>query len=346
MNNNFPSKPDFYIGGIVPLDLLIDRHHELKDAKRTLLERKENVLIVGKRRIGKTSFARKLKNEIEKEKFLSIEINLVTYDSQPISFLREILLLLCYQMGEKIFKKSTSELLSSLGNPPRSLKGDFGNFYKLYKLVRFFTLTQTRTSTVDASIQSPLIGSVGAGKRKEETTELNGIQSIEFINIVEELMKICKKANYQSVVVFADEANRLTSDTNKEILSQYFDIFSSKQIQFVFIGDTSLIDYKLVEDIFGITIRMHGFESIDDIQELLRLYYRRIDVDYATVFTSRAIRKIWEASKGHPYIVQLLCSNSVDEAHEKKRSLVEDSDVAFAWVKLINKDHRLLDLVE
>lgn len=345
MKNEFPLKPSFYIGTLVPPQFLIARTREIKDSIKTLLERQENVLVVGKRRIGKSSFINKLRYELEeREKILTIEVNLMTYDSDPSRFLREILLLLCYKVGEKIFNKSTIDLLASIGEKPSSIKGDFGNFYKIYKLVRFLSTTKTQSSSIGASLQAPVIGSVSAGKHKETSSNIDTLQPFEFIQLTEELMKICRKAGYKSAIVFADESNRLALDTSKELLASYFDIFSSRNVLFVFTADVNIIDYKLIEDIFGETIRLNPFDSTDDVIELLDRYYGLLDKKGTDGFSKDSVSYIWKITNGHPYLIQLLCSNSIDIAQHTRHNRVEKKDVTQAWYELIEKDQRLVEL--
>jgi hypothetical protein len=269
----------------------------------------------------------------------------MTYDTDPSRFLREILLLLCYRVGEKIFNKSTVDLLASIGEKPPSIKGDFGNFYKIYKVVRFLSTSKTQHSSIEAKLQAPVVGGVSAGRYEETSSNIETLQPFEFIQLTEELMKICQKAGYKSAIVFADEANRLALETSKEILASYFDVFSLRNVLFVFTADVNIIDYKLIEDIFGETIKLRPFDSTGDVVELLDRYYGLLDKKGVDVFSKDSISYIWKITNGHPYLVQLLCSNSIDTAKSARHKRVEKRDATQAWYELIEKDRRLIELL-
>lgn len=342
--NNYSKKPLFHLGSIVPPADIIDRKAPVSDTIEALLAKRENVLIVGKRRIGKTSLLAKLVDELDNSSVLTLEINLMAYDSHPSYFLREILLLLCYKVGKVIFKKDTVDLLSSLGDKPTSIKTDFGKFYEIFKLARFLSASKTRSSSVDASLSTPIIGGVSSSKRSETSLHLDDLQPYEFIQLTDDLMDICRKHGYDSVVVFADEANRLALETSKELLATYFEVFSSKDVLFVFTADVNIIDYKLLSEIFGTTIFLSPFDSIEDLKALLEHYYSTIELDYLEKFSKEAISQIWRISTGHPYIIQLLCSSSIDVALLESHSAIEKQDVMQAWLDILDEDPNIVTL--
>ncbi len=338
-------KPMFYIGASVPPELFIDRKVALKQCKTILLEQSGNVLVVGKRKIGKTSFVNKVKNEIEQQKVLAVDVNLIPYNREPGSFLQEVLLYLCYEVGEKVFKKTTSDLLASLGTQPHSFKGEFRIFHKIYKLTRGLNISRSIKSSSDARVKVPFAEGGGRATKLEQV-EIGVIHSFEFIELTKELVKICQNAGYKSIVIICDEANRLAAEVSKEILRSYFDIFASRQIQFVFVADVSLVDYKPIEDIFESTINIGPFPSIEYIHQLLNSYYQHFLKRKASDdFTEKAVEKIWELSKGHPFLIQLLCNEALNQKILGMNENVDDIGVLQAWVKILEKDSSHINLI-
>lgn len=339
-------KPKFHVGGTVPPELFVDRTTALEQCKMTLLEQGGNVLVVGKRKIGKTSFVSKVKSEIDKENVLSVDVNLVPYNQNPGGFLQEILLYLCYEVGEKVFKKTTSDLLASLGTEPHKLKEEFRRFHKIYKLTRGLNISRSSKASLDARVKIPFADG-GAETEKQEQLDIGVIYPHEFIELAKELVNICQNANYKSIVIIADEANRLAAEVSKEILRSYFDILASKQIQFVFVADVRLVDYKPIEDIFECTINIGPFSSIEHIHQLLNRYYQQYtQKKFHDDFTENAVDKIWELSKGHPIIIQMLSNEALKRKILEKKDIVDDVDILQTWVKMLEKDSGLINLID
>jgi len=339
------NRPTFHVGSTVPVDYFVDRIQPTDDAIKFLTQRKGNVLIVGERKIGKTSFVSKLRREMERNHALCVDVNLISYDEDPGAFLKGILLLLCYEVGEKIFKKSASDLLFALGNSATVLTGNFGRFFQIYSLARTMSVSKRRRTSLGGTVKIPALAETEGGLETESQLEIGGVHPLEFIELARELMDICRKYKYESIIIFADEANRLAAQTSKEILRSYFDVFSSRNIQFVFVADISLIDYKPIENIFELTIKLTHFPDIHCIEELLGRYYReQLGQEYTQYFSDAAIGKIWELSRGHPYLVQVLCDGSVTGAMASNRVKILVEDVMQAWVKALEEDRKIIKL--
>lgn len=337
---HFARRLIFHAGPYVPPQLLVNRTQELQISKETLLELRGNLLVVGKRRIGKTSLIKKLQDELRKEQVLCVEQNLIAYDQNPSNFLREILLLLCYEIGEKVFHKTASELLYSLISNPKTPKGDEERFYRIYKLARGLSLARTSESSAEARINLPPVGGgAGKGEKFQVQVDIGTLWPSEFISLSQELMNICYRAGYKSIVVIADEANKLAAQTSKDILRSYFEVFSSRQIQFVFVADISLIDYRPIEDIFERTLKLGVFKDISSVHELLGRYFKaQLGLDYRSAFSNDSIERIWELSGGHPYLIQVLCKYALDEACVRRRDIVSGDDVQAGWRRAIEEE--------
>jgi AAA+ ATPase superfamily predicted ATPase len=340
-------RPKFHVREIVPPELLVDRTEELQAIKDEMIRRKGNVLLVGKRGMGKTSLVHKAMHEMERERIMCVYIDLTIFFGREVdTFLEEVLLRICYEVGEKIFGKSTSALLLDLGQERSALKGKYAHFMSIFELARAKPLSQQFGRTANVGVTLPGIGA-GITGTEERVVALTPLKSFEFINLVEELREICRGAKYERIIVFADEANRLAIQTSSDILQSYLDVFSSKQIQFLFVTNPEVLLHSPgVARAFARTIHLGPFRSIADVKTLLERYYsiESQQPEIFTPFSEEAIAKIWELSKGNPFLVQLLCDSALNVAGS--RNIVTPDDVINAWLIELNHQPSLAEYLE
>lgn len=325
-------RPKFHVREIVPPEFLINRVEELQRIKEGLL-RKGSVLLVGKRGMGKTSLVHKAMHELEREKVLCVYMDLTIYfDRNPDTFLEEVLLRICYRIGEKIFKKTTSELLSGIGQEPDILGGKYTRFYKIYELVRGRAVSRQSGQSKEVGVNT--LAEAHLTSTESKSVAITPLLSFEFLNLVKEFQEICRDSGYTQIVVFADEANRLTIQVSSDILRSFFDVFSSEAVQFLFVTNPEVL--ARVPDIlkaFDRKVELGPFRDISDIRALLEKYYAQGSKRPSSVtipFTEEAVCKIWELSKGNPFLVQLLCDGALNVAGYREE--VTPDDVTQAWL--------------
>jgi len=335
-------RPKFYVGEVVPPEFLINRIEELQALKEVLLERRGNVLLVGKRRMGKTSLVHKLMRELEHEKILCVYVDLTIFFGHEVnSFLEEVLLRICYGIGEKIFKKNTSELLSEMGQEPGALKGKYNRFLRIYEIVRAKTISQHRERTTEAGLST--VAQAKLGQVEGTSVMITPLMSFEFIRLVGELRDICRGDKYERIAVFADEANRLADQVSGDILRSYLDVFSSEQVQFLFVADPEVVfQSPHIANIFDRTVTLGPFRGASDIRALLEKYYASIKVPMP--FSDEAIAQISRLSRDNPFLVQMLCNGALDVMGTGGRGVVTPDDVLQAWLVELQHQPHLTEL--
>lgn len=327
-----PYRPKFHIREVVPPEFLINRVEELQKIREGLL-RKGSVLLVGKRGMGKTSLVHKAMHELEREGILCVYMDLTIYfDRNPDTFLEEVLLRICYRIGEKIFKKTTSELLLGIGREPDALGGKYTRFYKIYELVRGRAISRQSGQSKEVGIST--MAEAHLTSTESKSVALTPLLSFEFLDMVKEFQEICRDSGYAQIVVFADEANRLATQVSSDILRSFFDVFSSEAVQFLFVTNPEvLIRVPDILKAFDRKVELGPFRDISDIRALLEKYYApqrsKRHSSIIIPFTEEAICKIWELSRGNPLLIQLLCDGALNVAGSREE--VTPDDVVQAW---------------
>lgn len=336
-------RPKFHVREIVPPEFLINRVEELRAIKEGLM-RRGSVLLVGKRGMGKTSLVHKAMSEMDREGVLCVYMDLTIYfDRSPNTFLEEVLLRICYEIGKKIFKKTYSELLSQAGEEPDLLGGKYKRFYRIFEMVRARAFARQSEQSKEVGINTP----VGAHLKSTESKSITitPLLSFEFLGMVQELQEICRDSRYTQIVVFADEANRLAIQTSSDILRSFFDVFSSEEVQFLFVTNPEvLVLAPGIDRAFDRKVEIGPFRDISDVKALLEKYYsqgaKRSSPAFIP-FTEDSIQKIWELSKGNPFLVQLLCDGALNIAGYREE--VTPDDVIRAWLTELHNNPRLIE---
>lgn len=336
-------RPKFHVREIVPPELLINRVEELRKVKEGLL-RKGSVLLVGKRGVGKTSMIYKAMHEMEREGVLCVYMDLTIYfDRNPDTFLEEVLLRICYAIGQKIFGKTYSELISQLGQEPDALGGNYKRFFRIFEIVRARALARQNEQSREVGL-STLVGAHLQSTESKSVT-ITPLLSFEFLGMVRELREICRDSKFTQIVVFADEANRLAIQTSSDILRSFFDVFSSEEVQFLFVTNPdALVLAPGIDRAFDRKVEIGPFHDISDLKALLEKYYNQGNKRSSSVvipFTEESIRKIWELSKGNPSLVQLLCDGALDVAGLREE--VTPDDVVQAWLTELRNNPHMID---
>jgi AAA+ ATPase superfamily predicted ATPase len=329
----------FITGQVVPSNLLINRTNEYDLFNHYLLNRNGNVLLVGKRRIGKTSLIHKVFDGLEKAKILCVYVDLRTYLNRSLdSFLRDMLLNICYRVADKVYNKTASQMLSMIGQEPDIHLNDFNTFLRIYELIRGEDIKRTRQRKAGTGVK------FGVEAGVEQTEGMSGglgeLNSAEFISLIGEIKNVIFANKYEGIIVATDEANQFASSVSGEILQTYFDIFSTEKIQFIFVADPiTLIENKSISNAFEYVIELKPFESRGDVFELIKRYSD--GVKNAQQFTEEAISKIWKISNGHPYIIQMVCAASVEHASRSNTNNINGEIVDAAWLNELRRTPEL-----
>ena len=341
--------PSFHLGQVVPTRYFVDRHDEIESCKQILFKNRGNLLVLGKWRIGKTSLMAKVIELLETEsepKLLSVYINLAAYFDRDIeNFLEDLLIHICAKVGKVIFDKEYSDMLRELGAGEDVFGADFKRLKRIFEMVRATQAVRGRQKTSAIGLDSLL-----KGTREEGDTvsfQVGRLFSYEFISLASEIVSICKSNGFERIVVFADEANKIAASKTTDLFGEYFQVFASEPLQFVFaVAPEAASESPGIRDIFANELELDNFSSEDTLLELLKTYYSAdFDLMYPEVpFEAGALDRIWTLTDGHPYLIQLLCDRSLQSASTRKAKQVSEMDVLNSWVSELQRQPQIVDI--
>jgi type II secretory pathway predicted ATPase ExeA len=145
--------------------------------------------------------------------------------------------------------------------------------------------------------------------------ESTGKSKVELLINLENFLLICEKANEKAVIII-DEAQDLSVDVLEELrLLTNFERHEKKLLQIILVGQAQLEHVLKLPQLTQLTQRI-GFNC----QLLPMSYYetkgyieKRLAVSGSeyTIFTARAMKKIFVSSKGIPRVINLICDTAL-----------------------------------
>lgn len=318
----FPPFPNFQYCSIVDPRFFVDRNEELSIAWKALFRDRLNLLITGPRGIGKSSFLRKIMQEVSEQpnlKVLPVWLDMQAFHEGPfVNFLNELIERICTTIGTKVLKMNYSELLEDINKHPdlkQLTDKRKHSLFRIYRLVR-----SKRYDSVRKSLREVGASMIVSGKATESTevsVQLHDITGYEFLMFIDELKQILIEKGYNTILALCDEANRLSEAINIDILQRYFEIFASKNIQFIFVA-APFAGSKIPEisNAFGCQIKLGKFLNSDCVEELVRCVLDDFDRHggKSIPFEKICYEKIYDVCEGHPRWMQCLCSQIYETA--------------------------------
>jgi hypothetical protein len=312
--------PPFHYGSVVPLDYFIDRESELEMAREFIATR-QSFLIVGHRRAGKSSFGQKLIHSVMADgaskgvPVLGSYLDLQQYSALDVDrFLAHTLLNLIGEVARQVFHCKFTTL--SRRNPfvahPELQQGAPFN-----DLLQLFQEVVKRTHTSGRSTPSEL-------------------RQDEFEGYVLDLIEITRHKGWSDLFIFYDEANRLPLDLSVEFLTWNVGALNRAGIVSIYAASPEMTEK--FKDSSDREICIGPFLSVEDMLRLLSKYYfGDISLKNELPVTSEAVRRIWELSRGVPYLIQHISGRSFSGASKEGSKRVEERHVRTAYEELRNK---------
>jgi len=153
------------------------------------------------------------------------------------------------------------------------------------------------------------------------------LSSFEFLALLDEAIELLSARGIHKFVLFVDEANKLTLESNTRIIRENLSLFSAKGLQFCFVTTPEVLTVvPEPEDLFQARLELGPFATRDSLDRLVETYSQLVQ-DCVVSFAPAALDAIWRLSQGFPYRVQLLCNRSFLKACERGSSVVELQDV-------------------
>jgi serine/threonine protein kinase len=306
-------RPVFYYGSVVPPQHFIDRERELAEAEQ-IIDACQSFLIVGKHRVGKTSFCKKLIHHLmgrPNNQVLATYINLQAYkDLTHETFLEHTLLSVLGEIARQVFRCKWSDATqgeSAAGNP--LLAGDrvFASFVRICRAIN--ERTQARQGVVPAPLRFQ-----------------------EFEQFTRDLLELVRLRGYGNFVLVYDEANRLPRDLSVNLLVSNEEALNSAGVISVYVASPEMAEaFRPLYESFGRELPLGPFPSIADLRRLLACSYfndpsRAEDIPVS----AEALEMLWNVSRGQPYLIQLLAGRSSVLAYREEAGAVQARHVTEA----------------
>ena len=298
----------------LPIEVLrasrIDREEEFQKAYTALAKDVQNVLLYGTRGAGKTFLVRLIEDQLHRQepRAFTCTVNLAslgTYNpgaDEVDAFPRAVLLQLCAAVWTRLFDKPYLDLrdhLSDSASELRVMKREEATVQAIYaQLMKHDRVRRSsRTNTAGLNL-------VAKGELQEQFSHEDKQSSLlpfEFGEFVGQLIaKVLNPRGKTKVVILCDEANHAKFYEQEQLLERYFELFSSRQVQFLFVaGHGPWKEKEYIPSCFETAIELTGFKNPDHVKALVEAHARRSQAEEVT-FSSDVIEILVEAFTGHP----------------------------------------------
>lgn len=300
--------PLFIVGGEVEPPYFIGRKNELEKLKLDIRTQSQNIIILGPRRIGKTSLLRNLKSEVEAEGLF------VTVNCREMTGLSDF------------FKVVTKALLKSY-EEKHQFKGLVEKYSQIFK--GKFTSAYNCLSEIGGSIES--IGNIYLRFREKELEEYELVS--ETFNFIK---KFSTEKNEPIVLAF-DEFQELKSFNGIfNILKSQMD--SQPAIRYIFSGSS----VALLHDVFlkpdSPLYLMAARVQLEPIEEEAVVQYIRDRLlTQGIQITDKALQRIYACTGGYPFYFQKMGFLLYQDSVLKNKNILEGCDVEIAFNSMLNE---------
>jgi hypothetical protein len=299
----------------LPLDRIIDRERQITFLNDRVINNNENVLITGPFGIGKTCLLRKfragIRNNVANTLIIKMEMRRVSADASD--FLSDVLLKLIGVFWEEILNRPYSELIRAVTSPAdvrELVMPQVKRVLELYRIIRPENLTvdleEKNIVGLDKVIKATKEERVG---RKVDRGDL---RPSEFVSLATEILQALNDKGFKRTIIFGDEANHIDPDIEIDIIRRNFEVFASKNVQFVLTAQAEILQkVPHLKDAFPAWLDVKPFENPKILEEFIAVYSSD---SKAPSFSSRCRELIWEISRGHPREIQRICQECATRA--------------------------------
>ncbi len=327
--NEMNEKSPFIINDPVIPPIFAGRDKEIGIINDTLFGEGESIALFGNDAIGKSSIVKSIHSYLltnRQKKVLPIAINAFDFkEAVERNFLGMATHQICAAIWTKLMNRRYSELIedSLLNVRGESLKkAEEKAIKRIFRIVTSNKLSGVGKFNKEFGGKFYVEGKIS--QVNELTNERKPLAPFEFLHLLDELNDIIRSYKYDSLLVVCDEMNHLPFETNTEFIRSYFDIFSSRQIQFLIVvvnpNDSRKKDANLLLDSFNTFLEIGHFKDIDSVQQLV---FNALSLDDERMnFDVEAIKTLFELTNGHPWWIQKICDSAYKEAITQRRDIV------------------------
>ncbi len=158
----------------------------------------------------------------------------------------------------------------------------------------------------------------------------------EFERYITDLIEITRHKGWADVFIFYDEANRLPLELSVDFLTWNVEALNRAGVVTIYSASPDMAEK--FNPWAGREIRIGPFLSVEDMLRLLAKYYfGEISLRDDLPVAREAIVRIWELSRGIPYLIQHLSGQSFFAANRDDARRVEERHVLTAHEELSGK---------
>lgn len=316
------------------LHLKVDREDEIEHCMQVLCETPENIFLYGEAGIGKTFLVRLIQEKILREypHIFPVYVNVIrTLFEDDVTFPKAILISIILSIWKDVFKNDYLELRKALYKNRTARIINNSAEMKVIEIFKIMMTSHKKSTVISERSIGASAGIKGSlkGTEKHEHSELD-ILPFEFIEFAKELTDILFMSYDKSkLVVFCDEANKLPLSQQKEMVEKYIQVFTSKNIQFLFVARlypkefVGLYPYAAFQQ----NLEMKGIQGSDNVRTLIKNHFP----DSPDAFTDDAVEFIFEAAMGHPVKTISVCRDAFYQSKPDEK--VDVKLMAKSWAR-------------
>lgn len=325
--------PFIHTDPVIP-PMFAGRDNEIYHINRVLFEDRESIALFGNDAIGKSSIIKTVYSHLlanKSTKVLPVALNSFDFlQAVQFNFLGIITHQICAAIWTKLMNRNYSELIED------SLINFRGNSLILPEEVavkRIFKILSSDKLSGIGKVNKEIGGKFFIeGKLSSEaefSSERKPLAPFEFLHLLDELLDIIKSYGYDSLLLICDELNHYPHKVNSEFLRSYFDIFSSRKIQFLITivnpSEFGKEDADLLLDSFNKPLEIKHFTTIESVQQLV-LNVLLLDGE-DVYFEKETFKILFDLTDGHPWWIQKICDSAFKEVMHHFSDKIITSDI-------------------
>ncbi len=314
--------------------LRVDRIPEVNSSLGTILKTNNNIFIYGERGIGKTFLLKSIYNETltESDNIFPFFLNLFSlsrnsFINNEYAFSSFLALEIITSIWTELYNRPHSELIEKSINP------DFGD-NSLKRKINYLQKTYANLAASARKIQSTEEGNIGVKAilngglkiSESESREFSQLMPFEIISYIEELQEfLLKKEKKIKLVALCDEANLMSKEWQRALLSKHLDIFSNINIQFVFVAGISYEQMDInIPNTFEFILSVDGLQK-EYINELITKHHP----EYEISISNENLEHLHKSTNGNPRSILSIAENVIRNDFKNNKLEINKSHINF-----------------
>lgn len=305
------------------------RSLELTNLRKSILEDNESVSISGFNGIGKSSLILTLLEDLKAndQGIFPVQIKENQFrDYLTGEFLSLVVREVCIEIWTKSLGGKISELLEQSLLNARATDLESKNKKILKRIFRIVTSESLSSKgLLSSNAGAKLIFEGSITESNEFSIVRKPLISSEFLLLIDELMEILADKGYKKIVIVCDQLNHAAPEMNYEIVSQYFELLSSRNIFFLVSAinrradgySSSQMHTEALLKSFGRWIELGCFSDSKEIHEFAKNCTKKANIKHLLI-SSDFYRGVFGLTEGYPWFVAKLMEYIFEHAAHSK----------------------------